>query len=75
MSGVASDKWHFDNPGSRNLNFPISGIFAIYDSENYSDDGTNEDVVLQSPSMDCSVSSYIFLYFDHFYAKGTGAIG
>jgi|GEM_PF-3501238 len=75
ISGETFDKWHFDNPANRLINFPISGTFAIFDSENYSDNGVAEDVVLQSPSMDCSVSSYIFLYFDHFYAKGTGATG
>ncbi|PLW98897.1 MAG: hypothetical protein C0594_17790 [Marinilabiliales bacterium] len=75
ISGEVQDVWRFDNPGSRIINFPVNGVFAIFDSEWYSQDGVSENVALQSPSMDCSVSNNIFLFFDHFFAASSGAQG
>ncbi|AIZ62817.1 hypothetical protein PK28_02375 [Hymenobacter sp. DG25B] len=74
-SGPATDKWHFDNPGGRNINYPFSGSFAIFDSENYSTDGGKETATLETRFFDASVSQNTVLYFDHFFAGGKGGKG
>ncbi|MCR5890373.1 PKD domain-containing protein [Hymenobacter sp. J193] len=74
-SGPATDKWHFDNPGGRNINYPFSGSFAIFDSENYSPDGKKETSTLETRFFDASVSQNTILYFDHFFAGGKGGTG
>ena len=70
--GQPYDKWHFANPGNRMLNYPVSGQFAIFDSENYSFSGGAEDVVLQSSILDCSIGTNILLIFDHYFVSGNG---
>ena len=65
VSDSTKDIWHFDNPGNRVLDFPIIGTFAIFDSENYSNDSQVEKSYLETGEIDCSVSPNIILLFDH----------
>ncbi|HER09596.1 MAG TPA: hypothetical protein ENO20_11880, partial [Bacteroides sp.] len=73
--GEAEDLWHFDNPGNRVVNFPVIGTFAIFDSEQISNDGNAESVVLETPFFDATVSQEILLSFDHYFLGGNGASG
>ncbi|NVN94215.1 MAG: hypothetical protein HXX18_02905 [Bacteroidetes bacterium] len=70
-----SDKWHFDNPGNRNVNYPITAPFAIFDSQNYSNPGGNEIVSIESPFVDASGASCIYLIFDQKFDIGTNSTG
>jgi hypothetical protein len=36
VTGTPTDLWHFDNPGSRSIGFPIIGTYAIFDSDSVS---------------------------------------
>lgn len=45
-----TDVWRFDNPGGRPTYSPLSGTFAVFDSDNYSNNGVFENIALQSPS-------------------------
>ncbi|MDX5348525.1 MAG: hypothetical protein LPK19_14915, partial [Hymenobacteraceae bacterium] len=73
--GAVADKWHFDNPGNRSINYPFTGKFAIFDSENYSGGGGAEKVTLETKFFDASVSNNTVLYFDHFFASGRNGKG
>jgi hypothetical protein len=72
---ATTDKWHFDNPGNRVVNLPITDPFAIFDSQNYSTSGGNEVVNLESPFIDASGTSCIYLIFDQLFNKGTNSTG
>jgi gliding motility-associated-like protein len=72
VQGGANDKWHFDNPGHRILNYPITDPFAIFDSDSISADGLAEVVALETPVVDASISNYILLYFVQVFDPGTG---
>jgi len=74
MTGVANDLWHFDNPGNQNVGFPIVAPFAIFDAAAVSDNGQSEEVALETPSFDASVSNYIILEFDHTYIPGNNSL-
>lgn len=74
ISGVSSDTWRFNNPGSRSTASPIAGQFAIFDSDNYSSGGGSENVALESPSFNTTGSSTILLDFDHQFRHGWGGI-
>ncbi len=71
ISGNPTDVWHFDNPGGQDVGFPIVAPFAIFDAGAYSNDNQSEQVALESPSFDASISNFIMLEFDHKYVKGT----
>jgi PKD repeat protein len=60
----ATDKWRFDNPGGRRVSGNISGTFAIFDSENYSNNATLEDIGLESPRFSTIGHDRVFLSFD-----------
>lgn len=63
--------WRFDNPGGRTFNAPISDPAAIFDSDNYGDDGIPEVAALETPLFDASnTSNAIFLSFDQFFDGG-----
>ncbi|MEA3445483.1 MAG: gliding motility-associated C-terminal domain-containing protein [Bacteroidota bacterium] len=72
ITPAVSDVWHFNNPGNRQLNYPVSGQFAIFDSENYSQNSLPDEAVLESPFFDASIGSYIFLFFDHYLTGNSG---
>ncbi len=73
ISGSTSDIWHFDNPGNQDIAYPIIAPFAIFDAGYYSNNFQVEEVALQSPSFDASISNFIFLEFDHTYISGNGS--
>jgi len=73
ISGNATDLWHFDNPGIRVVNYPITEPFAIFDAETISGNGTPESAALESPVFDASVSNFILLNFQHTFIQGSGA--
>ena len=59
ISGSTDDKWHFDNPGDRILNYPVTAPFAIFDGDSISANGEAEEVVLETPLFDASISNYM----------------
>jgi len=65
ITGEITDKWHFDNPGGQEFGFPALAPFAIFDAGNYSDNNQPEQVALESPAFDASISNFIILEFDH----------
>ncbi|MBP6871412.1 MAG: right-handed parallel beta-helix repeat-containing protein [Bacteroidales bacterium] len=73
IAGSADDKWHFDNPGDRLLNYPVTEPFAVFDGEFVSNDGSPEEIALESPLFDASTSNYILLNFVHVFEPGSGA--
>ena len=73
--GQSTDKWHFDNPGNRTINYPITAPFAIFDAQQVSPDTALEVVSLETPYIDASVGSYCLLFFDHYFFSGAGASG
>ncbi len=73
LEGEDADLWHFDNPGSRSINYPITVPFAIFDADSTSDNGLPEKVVLETPFFDASISNSILLEFDHTYLAGSGS--
>ena len=62
-SGAAADIWRFDNPGNRVAGAPVSGKFAIFDSEHYGT-MTNEDVALESPTFSTAGNNRILMQWD-----------
>ncbi|WP_114778747.1 PKD domain-containing protein [Botryobacter ruber] len=75
VTGVATDKWRFDNLGNRNIGYPFTGRYAIFDSDNYSQGDGAENVVLESKFFDASISNNTLLTFDHFFAGGKNGQG
>ncbi len=73
LSGETTDLWHFDNPGTRTVNYPIIGRFAIFDSENISTNDSEENVILETPYFDATISQEILFSFDHYFQGGDGA--
>ena len=65
ISGSPEVLWHFDNPGDRALNYPITEPFAIFDSDSTSANGLPEEVALMTSLFDASTSNYILLNFVH----------
>lgn len=74
ITGSTNDSWYFDNPGEKEINFPITDPFAIFDSEFTSANSQPEEVALETPSFDASFSNYILLQFDHTFDPGNNAI-
>lgn len=57
--------WAFDNPGGQTLNAPITDPAAIFDSDDYGNNGMSEEATLESPVFDAStVTGSILLSFD-----------
>ncbi len=72
ISGTANDQWHFDNPGERTINYPITDPFAIFDSDSTSANGQPEEVALETALFDASTSNFILLHFVHTFDPGAG---
>ena len=70
MTGLAEDVWHYDDPGSRNR---FSTTHAIFDSDNYSNNSTAEDVALESPefAVSAGATEVRFSYY-HYFNEGYG---
>jgi len=64
--------WQFNNPGGRTFNPPISGNFAIFDSDYYGNGNAAEDAALESPIFDAGGLSIVILEFDHYFYGGFG---
>ena len=71
--GVATDIWRFDNPANRQGSFPLTAPYAIFDGAHYSNNSSPEDVVLESPSFDASISNGIYLIFEEWFSTSLGA--
>lgn len=74
ITGQSYDTWRFNNPGSRSTSTPISGQFAIFDSDDYSSSGSSENVALESPSFNTTGYSVVTLEFDQQFKHGWGGI-
>jgi len=61
------DQWVFNNPGARTFASPISGRFAIFDSDDYSAGGGAENVAMESPSFSAQNFSSIRLKFNQYF--------
>ncbi len=69
------DLWHFDNPGSRIFNFPVSSPAAIFDSYKISNNNLPENTALESPGFTIGGGAAVILELDHFFnAIGGGEI-
>jgi len=66
-------KWRFDNRGNLPLPFPISGRAAVLDPAVSSLPG--QEVSLQTPYIDCSISPNILLFFNHRFEPGNSGLG
>ena len=75
IAGNADDKWHFDNPGNKVVNNPMTSPFAIFDASTISGNGNPEVVSLESPFFDASIGKYTLLFFDHVFKAASGARG
>jgi gliding motility-associated-like protein len=74
ITGTADDLWHFDNPGDRVVNFPVTAPFAVFDADTVSGNGQAEKVGLESPFFDASISDFILLLFDQTFVSVNGAV-
>jgi hypothetical protein len=74
IGNASYDQWRFDNPGNRTYSYPAIGKVAIFDSENYSQQGGVEKVSLETPFLDCSFSSSILLSFHHQFVGGLNGL-
>jgi hypothetical protein len=58
--------WQFNNPGGRTINAPVSGSFAIFDSDNYG--GTlAEEAALETPPFDATGRNKVIIEFSHYF--------
>ena len=68
--------WEFNNPGERDFfSTTADNGFAIFDSDNYGNDGEPEDADLISPAIDCSALTHVALTFEHYFQGGYGGQG
>lgn len=72
LSGFANEKWRFDNPGFQTINSPVSGTFAMFDSDYYGSTSASEDAILESPAFNASTYTILKLDFDHYFLEGYG---
>jgi PKD repeat protein len=75
-SGTSEDVFRFDNPGNRTFGKTPSGApYAIFDSDNYSNNGTAEDVELISPTVNLQGKNIVTLrYYEYFEGGFNGQI-
>lgn len=62
---AGTDFWRYDNPGARTPGGGFSGVFAIFDSDNYSNNGTLEDIGLVSDEFNTLGLEQVFITFDY----------
>ncbi|MFY0608591.1 MAG: hypothetical protein JXR10_17875, partial [Cyclobacteriaceae bacterium] len=75
VTGGAADLWRFDNLGQRTVEFPFVGKFSIFDGQTQSNNGSPEEVSLETPFLDCSSNADILLIFDHVFVGDNGGQG
>ncbi len=69
------DLWHFDNPGGRTINLPMSDPVAIFDDYNYSSNGQPENVALESPAFTSQAGVNLMLeWYQYYNASGDNTI-
>ena len=73
VTGDAEDLWRFDNAGGRDIKYPMIGTFAIFDSDNTSRNQMAENVFLETPAFDATISQQILFSFDHWFVGGDNA--
>ena len=72
IGGATTDTWRFNNPGNRGAT-GFTAPFAIFDSDNYSTGGGDEDVALETPAFDASATGRTYnLSFKHYFNDGFG---
>jgi hypothetical protein len=59
--------WQFNNPGGRTINAPVSGGFAIFDSDNYGFWSSAEEAALETPSFDATGRNKVIIKFSHYF--------
>ncbi|MEZ5147265.1 MAG: PKD domain-containing protein [Bacteroidales bacterium] len=65
--------WEFDNPGLRSIGTSSAANgFAIFDSDNYTNNGMAEDADLITPLFDFSAESTVYIQFEHYFLSGFG---
>lgn len=64
---AGTDQWVFNNPAGRGFSNPISGKFALFDSDYFSQGGGPENVALESPAFSTIGYSVIRLQFDQYF--------
>ncbi len=75
---AAFDFWRISNDplmvfdGSRAAQAPFAGCFASFDSDRFSELGGAEDATLESPTINATGLTQIFLSFDAFFRSGAG---
>lgn len=73
-TAVATDSWHFDNPGSRTPGGNFSGQFAIFDSDHYSANGVFESIGLESKPFNTIGHDTVYAVFDYYFVRTTAPI-
>ena len=71
-NGSTGQIWQFDNPASRSISAPFDTDFAILDSDNYGNGGS-QNATLTSDVFDASSGNPIELSFDHQYRVCCGS--
>ncbi|MCB9068050.1 MAG: choice-of-anchor J domain-containing protein [Calditrichae bacterium] len=68
--------WEFDDPGGRGEIQTTTGYngFAIFDSDNYGNNGNPEDADLITPPLDFSDAVAVKLSFEHFFESSFGGV-
>lgn len=71
-TAAATDSWSFNNPGTRSVGAGFAGQFAIFDSEDYSNNAALEDIALESPFFSTIGHDSVFISFDYAASPPTG---
>lgn len=74
-TSATTDFWEFSNPGARTPGGDFSGNFAIFDSDNYSNNAVFENIALESPSFSTQGYDTVWLKFDVVLTSGGTANG
>jgi hypothetical protein len=75
IAGTATDTWRFNNPGGRATPIGMTAPFAIFDSDDYSNNGVAENVALNTPSMNFSNLKNVNMSFRYWFYNGFGGRG
>lgn len=71
IAGAVVEVWRFDNPGNRAAT-GFTAPFAIFDSDSYGNNGSAENVALETPVFDASAGGVYTLSFKHYFNDGSG---
>ena len=73
VGGGSTAQWHFDNPGNKNLNYPMTTPFAIFDAQAITPGALQQSVALETPTFNAASATNTLLSFDHVYSPAVGA--